>query len=417
MKTLKNGFSNVRTSIHTFVILIITLIFSLNVPAQQQLKNLPIPEVKQLSGVPILDTRPFTLPGTDHVVEEYIVKGKATSYKAVGELPSDGFWNVEEADTASYTTRYVVIRPVTADKFNGSVIVEWINVTGGFDFSPSRIMMWRELARNGSVWIGVSAQKVGVEGGLTLSGMSTPLKKMNPERYAQLHHPGDAFSYDIYTQAGRFLKGPNGSKVLGGLSPKHVIAMGQSQSAFYMTTYINAVHPIVQVYDGFLNYSRFAFAAPLSGADITSRWVFTKDKVKMRTDLKVPMLIFETETDIVGSSGMMAFLGYSAARQPDTDMIRVWEVPGTAHSDTYLYGGSRVDTGTASYETLATAWAPSTNQPGMQLKSPINNAPQHHYVVQAAISALEKWVAKGNPPAHATPIWEVWASGYTLFYG
>ena len=80
MKTLKNGFSNVRTSIHTFVILIITLIFSLNVPAQQQLKNLPIPEVKQLSGVPILDTRPFTLPGTDHVVEEYIVKGKATRF-------------------------------------------------------------------------------------------------------------------------------------------------------------------------------------------------------------------------------------------------------------------------------------------------------------------------------------------------
>ena len=48
--------------------------------------------------------------------------------------------------------------------------------------------------------------------------------------------------------------------MLGGLQPKHVIAIGESQSAGRLVTYIDAVHPLVDVYDGFLVHSRMAEA-------------------------------------------------------------------------------------------------------------------------------------------------------------
>jgi hypothetical protein len=41
-----------------------------------------------------------------------------------------------------------------------------------------------------------------------------------------------------------------------GIAVEHLIAMGESQSAFRLLTYVNAVHPAARVYDGFLIHSR-----------------------------------------------------------------------------------------------------------------------------------------------------------------
>ena len=49
----------------------------------------------------------------------------------------------------------------------------------------------------------------------------------------------------------------------------------------------------------------------------------------IRADLDVPVLTFQTETDLL-------FLQSRVARQDDTDRLRLWEVAGTAHADTYL---------------------------------------------------------------------------------
>src|SRR5207249_10942626 len=50
---------------------------------------------------------------------------------------------------------------------------------------------------------------------------------------------------------------------------------------------------------------------------------------RVRTDLRVPVLTFETGTDL-------PLLRFYAARQPDSRRLRLWEVAGTAHADTYL---------------------------------------------------------------------------------
>jgi hypothetical protein len=96
-----------------------------------------------------------------YVEEEYFIEGEATAYAPDGELGEDGRWNVTEASRARYKTRILVRRPADMAEFDGSVFVEWFNVTGGIDFDADFSLGHRELLRSGSVYVGVSAQAVG----------------------------------------------------------------------------------------------------------------------------------------------------------------------------------------------------------------------------------------------------------------
>ena len=198
---------------------------------------------------------------------------------------------------------------------------------------------------------------------------------MDPERYGDLDHPGDAFSYDIYTQAAAAARS---GELLGGLEPEQVLAVGESQSGFALTTYANGVQPQTEAFDGFLVHSRGGAAAPLgvfdSGIDIagTLSGAFTT----IRDDLDVPVLTLESETDVVG------VLNYLPARQDDTDRFRLWEVAGTAHADRYLLG-SLAD--------------------GLGCPEPVNDGPQH-LVAKAALRALDVWVRDGVAPPSAEPL-------------
>ena len=82
----------------------------------------------------------------------------------------------------------------------------------------------------------------------------------DPGRYGGLVHPGDSYSYDIFSQAGQAIR-DNSATILGGLTPQKLFAAGESQSAGRMVTYIDAVQPLTHVYDGFLVHSRSAAGA------------------------------------------------------------------------------------------------------------------------------------------------------------
>ena len=45
-------------------------------------------------------------------------------------------------------------------------------------------------------------------------GIDMSLKSQNLQRYSSLHHPGDAYAYDIFSQAGQLARKP---EVLRGL--------------------------------------------------------------------------------------------------------------------------------------------------------------------------------------------------------
>src|SRR5262249_18791113 len=160
----------------------------------------------------------FDLAEVGYMQEEYFISGTATAYTNVGSLTSDGAWTVTPGSAAAYKTRILVYRPVKPKKFKGTVVVEWLNVTGGFDTAPDWTTAHTELIRDGFAWVGVSAQLVGVEGGSSILGIpSQGLKMADPARYGSLVHPGDSFSYDIFSQAGRAIRQPAGASPLGGL--------------------------------------------------------------------------------------------------------------------------------------------------------------------------------------------------------
>lgn len=314
-----------------------------------------------------------------YVQHEYVAAGTATAYKAKGALARDGRWAFAPDTKAAYRTRVLVRRPANASDFSGTVVVEWNNVSGGVDANPDYASLGTEITRHGDAWVGVSAQLIGVEGGpvlVTVPGAEIVagkgLKKLNPVRYGSFHHPGDGYSFDIFTQVARSLR--QGGPALGGIDPKQILAVGESQSAFALTTYYNGVQPLTRAFDGFLVHSRGSGGLPLVGpgkyADIASSFGTT---ALLRTDVDAPVLELQSEADVIG------ILNSVVVRQPDTDRFRLWEVAGTAHADAHLLGpvADMLDCG-----------------------APINNAPMY-LVANAALHSLDEWVSTGKAPAKA----------------
>ncbi len=320
-----------------------------------------------------------------YVEEEYFYEGEAASYQVEGEQTPDGKWTVTEADKAPYKTRLVVRRPVDPSKFNGTVIVEWFNVSAGADGSPGWMFQTPLIFREGCAWVGVSAQKVGVDGNKMKIPFGGSLVIADPERYESLYHPGDSYCYDIFTTAAKIIKGEGTMDVMSGLKPEILVAYGESQSAGTLITYTNAVQPVAKIFDGIFIHSRGAGGHPLNtvegGCGLPSMSVDADDGLKVRTDTNVPIFQFETEGDMVQ-------LGFWPARQPDTDKIRTWEVAGTAHADAYLsqyvYKAELEDRIPEAANMLA---CPDGGNQGPQW-----------IVVRAAFQAFEKWVKDGIAP-------------------
>ena len=352
--------------------------------------TLPIPNplvtLPPETGTISLLAQNFDLGEVGYEQFEFFLEGTATAFTNTGELDRDGFWAVEPAQQADYRTRIVVYRPIDSAAFNGNVLVEWLNVTAGFETPPSWGTGQLEMRRGGSVWVGVSAQLVGIEG--SDRGLPLPLylKAVDPARYGTLVHPGDSFSYDMFSQVAQALRNPDGIAPLDGLDVKHLIAYGESQSAGRLVTYINAVHPLYRPYDGYMVHSRGDGASALAQTPLPE--IATPSGALIRTDIDVPVLSFETETDVV-------LLEFEKARQPDTDMIRAWEVAGTAHGDLYTFVTGRDDT---EGDPVFASVVEETSVLGfITCDRPLNNGPQH-YVFNRGVRALNDWVNDGTLP-------------------
>jgi hypothetical protein len=361
------------------------------------------PKVVEVPGSPVLFLGNFDLVSLGYTTNEFFVSGTASSYKLPGTQTSDGRWDVTPAGAVPYATRIVVVRPTDPKKFNGTVVVEWLNVSAGVDGSPDWNAMHREILRGGYAYVGVSAQRAGIEAGFGLMPIAdpraVPLKKADPERYGRLSHPGDAFAYDIFSQAGRLLRAADAVRILGPFVPRRIIATGESQSAVFLTTYVNAIDPLAKVYDGFLIHSRFGGAAALDNSGMAVM-PGQAGPVKLRTDLRVPVITVITETDLIGSG----ILGFYSARQPDNERLRIWEIPGTVHADNYTFTVGHIDSGSVPLEKLAEANEPTVNALGGKSAKPVNNALQHHYVVEAALWNLDRWIRTGQAPPKTDPI-------------
>ena len=302
---------------------------------------------------------------------------------------------MKPATTAPYKTRVVVYRPSDPKRFDGTVVVEWLNVTAGIDAPAAWLNSHVQMIRDGMAYVGVDAQAGGINteaNSLATSTGTGGLRQSDPARYGSLQHPGDSYSYSIYQQAGQAVH-TSGSELLGGLHPKRVLALGESQSAFRMVTYIDALQPQSPgIYNGYFVYSRGGNGSDLSQSPQAT--VTTPTPTYIRTDIHVPVFLFETETDLLD-------LGYLAARQPSTNYIREWETAGTAHDDTYglLYARSDTGNGVADTDAFQSMSDPPADpiQGIVDCAAPVN-AGSHTYELRAAMAAANHWIASGTVP-------------------
>jgi hypothetical protein len=310
-----------------------------------------------------------------YLEEERFLSATATSYAKEGQWDVDGRWSVKPAATAPYTVRLLIRRPTDAKRFNGIVVVEWLNVTAQAEGAADFMQMEEELVREGYGWVGVGTQAVGV------NAPRTGLKAWDAARYATLSHPGDAYSYDIFSQAARAVRQLGGDAPLGGLRIQKVLATGRSQSAFRLVTYINAIHPTARLFDGYFVHSRGSNAAGLSAEALVRD---ATDPIpagaRIRTDIDVPIFDLQTEGDMVA-------LRSHLTRQDPGPRYRRWELAGAAHAETPRW----------------VVEEPPPLDRGQGCGAPVNAAP-HHAFVKAGLRALTKWVRDGVAPPQSPAI-------------
>ena len=251
-----------------------------------------------------------------YVTEEYFLAGSATAYElAEGEHTPDGLWKTRPAaDKADFKTRLLVVRPEDPEMFNGTVIVFWLNVTAGFELGSAS-----GEALRGYAWVGVSAQKIGIDG---FPQDPQGLKAWDGKRYGSLVHPGDAYSYDIFTQAARSVGPDRDGEALDpmdGLDVERLIAVGASQSAGRLRTYINGVHQHTGVFDGYIPFIDFGRGVAFASDRADQR---RGGGSSIRSDLDVPVIVVNSETEVTS---------YYGVREEDSDRFRLWEVAGTSH--------------------------------------------------------------------------------------
>ena len=75
----------------------------------------------------------FDMADRGYAEEEFFLSGEATTYGQVSgtDWGRDGVWHVEPQGSVPFRTRLLVYRPLDPERFNGTVVVMWNNVTAG----------------------------------------------------------------------------------------------------------------------------------------------------------------------------------------------------------------------------------------------------------------------------------------------
>jgi hypothetical protein len=319
----------------------------------------PVPTVTRVPGdIPGSQDRNYPFFASDivlanfgYVEEEFFYAGTAHTYAnaapgADAEIVKSG---------VPYRSRLLVRRPAAPARFNGVVVVEWLNVTNGYDTDVLWLYQKEFLVREGYVWVGVSAQDGGV------SRPPNGIKVWSPTRYGSLDLTGGgtadaSLNFDIYAQAGAAVR--HVPQVLGGLVPRYVIAVGQSQSAGRLGPYLNGVHQRAPVFDAAL---------------------LTVNNAPIRTDLSIPVIKVLSETERATSR-----------LEGDQAKVRVWPVAGATHSEQY------------SLVSRAAFLKRDLNQDAFDpCETPARSRVEIRYVYNAATDALVRWLRTGAQPPHA----------------
>lgn len=303
------------------------------------------------------------LASEGYVEQEIFVSGQAAPLSTpYGGGP--GQIAIPSGPSRPFKTRVMVRRPDRPERFNGVVVVEWLNDSNGFDADNVWLALQDHLVAAGYAWVGVSAQGFG--------GVEA-LRAWSPARYGDLRIDNNGamaqepFALDIFRQVAASLRA-GGTERLGGLRSRTVIAAGQSQSAIWLTSYINGGLARAGSIDAFL--------------------LISATSARIDPTPPVPVLRIVAEGDAAGAD---------AENQPqDSARLRQWEIAGASHVDRHLRAAREPvqlrDLGASVQATIA---------PTCKVAS-IGTTVSAHMVEAAGLDHLVAW-ARGGPLAPAAP--------------
>jgi len=269
---------------------------------------------------------PYDLGALGYVEEEFFIEGTAQRCEPIGSLTQDGKWTLQAVSAAPYKTRFIVRRPAESADFNGVVVIEWANVSGGFEMA---MMDSPGLYEEGFAYVSASVQMNGLYG---FAEDPKGLTVWDAARYGSLHMVDDGQSYDIFTQIGRAVgknRPTGGLDPMAGFAVEKVIAVGASQSGSRVLSYTNGVQPMEATFDAVIP----AICAG-RGTDFASESAHEKEDGKttvrnvptrVREDINCKVFVLNTQTE-ANTLGKLA--------QPDTSSIVSWQITGAAHLPT-----------------------------------------------------------------------------------
>jgi hypothetical protein len=269
-------------------------------------------------------TGPPNLPGGGHtpaevgvLEEEFFFSGSVDVYTYEQGNVHLGQKVIKDEDVP-YKTRMLVRRPFDAAAFNGTVVIESMNSTAGFDSTPSWLPSAEYFAREGIVYIGVTTS-----GNQAIPFLVSGCGGLAPPcgtRYASLAISDNGQEYELVNQLATALK-TDGGPLPDDFGPvDRVFLTGQSQQGGSVITHASEFH--------FANIDGYFFMGASSARAISNGAPRLEgDERRVRTDLPVPVYRGSSEGDV----------GSGATRQDDTDTspfasFRLIEVPGTSHN-------------------------------------------------------------------------------------
>jgi hypothetical protein len=307
-------------------------------------------------------SRQAQLTAEGYVEQEWRLTGRAQAYSKDGDWADDGHWQIKPRGAAQgYDTRLLVRRPKDPARFNGIVLVEWLNTSIGFDIDGGWLLTRDEILREGYAWVGVSAERASVNS----------LKKANPQRYAQAEITDTDYAFDIYAQASAVIRQSAQQWGKPAALPVRLLGMGYSKSASFLFTFMNAFQPVNKALDGY--YLRGATPAAIQ----VNGWHINILMPSVRSDLTVPVMQVQTEMEVA--------ISWPLSKTRDTDKLRYWEIAGGTHFDQFM-----LDAMLLSSQQDAHLVTPDCSKPPSTLQTQLFD--------HAALHALRTWITQGTPP-------------------
>jgi hypothetical protein len=344
---------------------------------------------------------PTNLAKSKYVEEEYFLSGKANVY----DWKEDG--SVTILADGPYTNRILVRKPANPAKASGTVVVELLNASSGYDSSSGWASLGDLTISRGDVWIGITIKPFTV----------VALKRFNQARYASLSwatprpmpegckltpdysaDTEEGLVWDMLSQLGALLKSKDAKNPLAGYGVKYLYMTGVSQSGMNILTYINAgfhdkatLDTAKPLYDGYLIDTGHGRIKPIN-------------QCAPSPPLGTPRAAFRGPAPLIIIAAQSDFNAFDALknRRPDNDVtgdqFRLYEVTGSTHSqlDRAVFASTQQDI------TLALGRpAPPAGYVGVE--QPPNDF-SRNFIVRAAYVNLDQWVRKGIPAPKAERI-------------